>query len=143
MAPQPKPPGQRRRRNAGQSQWRELPAEGREGDVPKFPAGHKLSKFQQSYWETIWRSPMAVAFVDADVPALVRLTLLVGGAMSGDDKAAAEARQLEDRFGLSPKSRRALQWEIKQAEKDDGAVDRPVADVRRLRAVDPVAAARG
>jgi hypothetical protein len=33
----------------------------------------------------------------------------------------AEMRQLEDRLGLSPLSRRRLQWEIEQAEGADGA----------------------
>jgi len=60
---------------------------------------------------------MAVAYVDADVPALARLATLIDRAARGDAgaKALAEVRQLEDRFGLSPLARRRLQWEIDQA----------------------------
>lgn len=64
---------------------------------------------------------MAATFLEADVPALLRLAETV--AMTA----------LEDRFGLNPKSRRALQWEIGQAE--PGATG-PVADVPKLRVVD-------
>ena len=59
---------------------------------------------------------MAAAWVDADVPGLVRLTRLVDLTARGDDRAQvlSEIRQLEDRFGLSPLARRRLQWEIDQ-----------------------------
>ena len=42
---------------------------------------------------------------------------------------------LEDRFGLSPKARRALQWEIGKADRDEP--DKPY-DVPKLRVVDGV-----
>jgi hypothetical protein len=60
----------------------------------------------------------------------------------------SEARQLEDRFGLSPMARRRLQWEVARAgaepEEPEGQGGEPPgvgsgrrpADVRRLRAVD-------
>jgi hypothetical protein len=95
---------------------------------------------------------MAAVWIDADVPALVRLARLVDLTtrqfqvvadgpvphLSVDDlpdgvkvtvtfdspvtaALLAEMRQLEDRLGLSPLSRRRLQWEIEQAEGADGA----------------------
>lgn len=140
MAPTPKPPGQRRRRNADQSQWRSLPVEGRDGPVPGLP--DRESGWLDStlaWWETLWRSPMAAVYEDADLDPLVRLAHLRDAVARDDAPATAltAMQQLEDRFGLSPKSRRALQWEIHRAEGEAAAA--PVAKVRRLRAVDPAA----
>jgi hypothetical protein len=157
MPAQTKPPGQRRRRNAGQSQWEELPAAGRKGPAPKPRTDRELGPVALRYWKELWKSPMAVAFIDADIQPLTRLAVLVDdraraesadgllgivesceggevkvivGQFSGD----AEIRQLEDRYGVSPKARRALQWEIKQGE----VVKHPTAgrSRRKLRAVD-------
>lgn len=89
---------------------------------------------------------MATAWLPSDVPTLVRLARIVEADNRGEATASllAEARQLEDRFGLSPMARRRLQWEV--ARGGDGASDgdgppgavrrRAGADVRRLRAVD-------
>src|SRR4051812_11173699 len=114
MGATPKPPGQRRRRNAGQSQWRQLPAAGRAGDAPGPKTNIGLGELAMAFWDTIWRSPMAVAYTDADVFPLTRLAVLVDtrdryeraqiDSFDGD----AEMRQLEDRYGISPLARRRL-----------------------------------
>lgn len=157
MAPQPKPPGQRRRRNAGQSQWQELPAEGRKGEVPEPRTDRRLGSVAKRYWDELWSSPMAVTFIDADIQPLTRLVVLVDdraraetgeglleiveGNFDGDVRVIVgqfsgdgEIRQLEDRYGISPKARRALQWEIRQGE----VVDMPESKGggRKLRAVE-------
>jgi len=126
----PKPPGQRRRRNAGQSEWQELPDEGRQGEAPEPRTDRQLGEIAQRYWETLWASPMAVNFTEADIQSLTRLAVLVDDrarADSGDGlieiidtwhdgselrvlvgefKGDGEIRQLEDRFGVSPLARR-------------------------------------
>jgi len=132
MPAQPKPPGQRRRRNAGQSQWRQLPAEGRSGAAPDLPDLDWLDETRE-WWETIWASPMATAWQPADVDALVRLARMRDADARGEGSttALAQITALEDRFGLSPKARRALQWEIAQADN----VERLEPAKRRLRAV--------
>lgn len=157
MAPSPKPPGARRRRNAGQSQWQQLPAEGRSGPIPEPRTDRELGEIASQYWETLWTSPMAVTFTDADIQSLTRLAVLVDdrarsesadglieivesnfgsevevvvGKFAGD----AEIRQLEDRYGVSPLARRRLQWEIRQGEAGEPARAKPMA--RTLRAVD-------
>ena len=117
MAPKPKPPGQRRRRNSGQAQWRELPAEGNSSSPPDLPGDDWLAS-TIDWWMTIWASPMATAWEPADTDSLIRL------AKMRDDfhrdllpvSAFGALQALEDRFGLSPKSRRALQWEITKGE---------------------------
>ncbi len=78
---------------------------------------------------------MAGAYVEADVDALVRLARLKDDEARGTLPPAAlgAMQQLEDRFGLSPKARRALQWEIQQAGRD--ASERPAGNVPKLRAV--------
>jgi hypothetical protein len=133
----PKPPGQRRRRNAGQSQWVSLPAQGRDGAVPDLP-GDDWTTSTRVWWATIWRSPMASVWQDADHDSLVRLARLRDEFARGElpVSALSAMQQLEDRFGLSPKARRALQWEIGQAEQDESAMRTKPATIRTLRAVD-------
>lgn len=117
MPPLAKPPGQRRRRNVDQAQWNKLPSEGRKGRAPKLPEREWL-KSTVGWWQTIWSSPMATVWLDADVESLVRLAILKDEFMRGDMNSSSlpAMQQLEDRFGLSPKARRALQWEVQQSE---------------------------
>jgi len=134
MAPVPKPPGQRRRRNAGQAQWRELPAGGRSGPAPELP-GEEWLPSTVEWWATIWASPMATVWEDADLDSLVRLARMRDEFHRGELPVSAFSamQALEDRFGLSPKARRALQWEISRGE----VVQHPAAKpARRLRAVE-------
>lgn len=148
----PKPPGQRRRRNAEQAQWRALPFEGRRGRPPALPRKRPAwLKLTRDWWGAIWASPMATAWLPSDVPTLYRLARIMEADNRGEATASllAEARQLEDRFGLSPMARRRLQWEVANAGGRSGDPEgtpgpgrrAPLADVRRLRAVDPAAAA--
>lgn len=69
------------------------------------------------------------------VSALVRLARLKDDEARGTLPLAGlgALQQLEDRFGLSPKARRALSWEVAQAAVD--APERPVGSVPKLRAV--------
>jgi hypothetical protein len=61
---------------------------------------------------------MANAWLEADVPGIVRLASLVDRVHQEADvpmTVLSEIRQLEDRYGLSPLARRRLQWEIDRA----------------------------
>jgi hypothetical protein len=64
---------------------------------------------------------MATTYLEADLPALFRLAEMVElrarGELGATETVAMTA--LEDRFGLNPKARRALQWEIAQAEQGE------------------------
>lgn len=137
MAPVPKAPGQRRRRNADQSKWRQLPASGRCGEPPKLPAKRPAwLKRTREWWATIWASPMAAAWEDADVDGLVRLAELKDLFARGKAPATAlpAMQQLEDRYGLNPKSRQQLLWQIPH-DPDAEEGQRPPATVTQLRAV--------
>jgi hypothetical protein len=80
---------------------------------------------------------MSDLWVDADVPALLRLARLVDLVGRGDVSAAllSEIRQLEDRFGLSPLARRRLEWQLVIAADDAAESDASDQDERWLRAV--------
>lgn len=70
-----------------------------------------------AWWSVIWASPIAEEWVDADVPGLVALAMLWDIFYRfNDPKIHAEARMASREFGLSPLSRRSLQWEIKRVE---------------------------
>ena len=138
MPPLPKPPGQRVRRNKDQSEWKQLPAGGSGLTAPKLPAKKPpYLKSTKDKWVRLWESPMAITFTEADRIPLERMATLWDEIARGDTSAGklGAVQQLEDRFGLSPKGRRQLQWEIKQAE----VVEMPKvkASSRRLRAVEP------
>jgi hypothetical protein len=121
MAPPPKPPGQRVRRNLDQKKWKTLPA-ARPFKLPAVPRG--WSATTRNWWKLIWESPMAAVWLESDVPALLRLGNLLELQTKGKISAimVGEIRQIEDRFGLSPKSRHMLQWYIPQ-EAGDGTGD--------------------
>jgi hypothetical protein len=75
---------------------------------------------------------MAAAWLDADYDTAVRLARIRQAIVEHPEKAAlhSAASALEDRLGLSPRARRALNWKI---------ADTPQAsaEVRRIRVVDP------
>jgi len=127
--PLPKPADRRQRRPARPTGLVAL--DGRPRTVPAPPAG--LEAASVAAWTTYWRSPLASTLLESDRAALDRLFTLrderarafrvakrarivqgsqkqpvlspLLGYVSGLD---AEIRQLEDRFGLSPRSRLQL-----------------------------------
>src|SRR3972149_4199580 len=119
--PAPKPAALRQRRNHTSTAatlsltqadiidiWPELPA--RSG------RGHHWRTETLARWATVGASAMVQEYLMADLPGLIALAML------WDDfyrvktprersQLAAEIRQQEQRFGLSPIDRRRLQWE--------------------------------
>jgi hypothetical protein len=136
MPPLPKPPGQRVRRNKDQSTWKQLPEQGSNEPAPPLPTKKPAwLKSTRTKWERLWASPMATTYVDADLIALERMALLwdeIARGNSGGGRLNA-VQNLEDRFGISPKGRRQLQWEIAKSEVVELPKKKPA---RRLRAVE-------
>lgn len=133
MPAAPKPDPVRRNARVGPLK---LPAEGRKGSAPKFPLP-KMSVLRWEYedkrrfqvldpestearreqelelWDQLWRTPQAVAWERLGwVRVVARYARLAVAAEELDKDALSEARQLEDRLGLTPKAMRLLLWEI-------------------------------
>ena|SRR5882757_3182996 len=111
--PAPKPDNQRRRRNATVAMTR-LPAEGRQGDPPRWPLAFTAA-FCEDTWAELWSTPQAAAWErlgPGAVRMVARYVVLLAEAEVGEPKAAMEVRQLEDRLGLSPLAMLRLRWEV-------------------------------
>jgi hypothetical protein len=156
--PQPKPPEQRRRRNAAPAA-NELPADGFQGEHPALPTSwrqeyvvwerdpdtrekHPLTKVRRlkflpatrEWYETFARSPMATQFIDTDWVRLREIAPLKDRYNRGDHSVARELRQQESLLGATVKDRRAMQMTVSTAPAAAGG-EQPAADVRALRAV--------
>lgn len=153
MGPPPKPASQRVRRNVTTPMTR-LPAEGREGEAPRFPLPplvmkdddeggmEALRERELDLWDDLWSTPQAVVWervrAGLTVARFVRFSVL---AEAGNVKAATEARQLEDRLGLNPQAMLRLRWEVAEDEVAEQRQERtrqaPPSARLRLRVVDP------
>ena len=117
--PMPKDPAIRQRRNKSSSRAL-LPAEAPIEKAPRLPAhpgGGGWSNMARRWWSDIWSSPMHYEYSSGDIPALFRLVLLVDMFWrTGKLDLAREIRMLEREFGLTPLSRRRLEWTVAQTE---------------------------
>lgn len=114
MPTAPKPPGQRVRRNKDQREWVTLDGTARK--PPALPAKKPTwLKSTREWWKLLWASPMASVYLEADLDSLYRLARLKDREARGDlkDTALSSLQRLEDQFGLSPKARQNLQWQVK------------------------------
>lgn len=95
----------------------------------------------RDWWKRIWKSPMAPVWIDTDIPVLERLADLLDEVYDGrlGTEFLSEIRHIEDRMGLTPLSRRRLNWEIAQSAADEIAspskAEQKAQDDRWLRAV--------
>lgn len=137
MGPAPKPnarykhPGR-----AMQTQAARLPQTGRQGDPPAWPLDRQ-SKREAVLWARLWRTPQAVAWESlgwVDVVARYARVLTQAERRAAPATALAEARQFEDRLGLTPLALLRLRWAIVDDE-DAGETAPEVLDIReRLQA---------
>src|SRR5690242_19553073 len=120
--PLPKPAGERRRRNATVAMT-QLPAEGRKGPTPDWPLPSlptddeglfaTLEGREAELWDELWATPQAVAWERLRwLRTVARYVRFEVRAETGDLKAGAEARLLEDRLGLTPQAMLRLRWEV-------------------------------
>lgn len=115
--PLPKDPTLRRRRNTTATRAT-LPASGgKRRRMPPLPADREWQPQTRDWWRDVWRSPMAVEFLQADVHGLFVLAALVDRFWTEPTAAlAAEIRLQRQCFGLTPIDRRRLQWEVERVE---------------------------
>lgn len=81
-------------------------------------------------WAIYWASPMASEWIEADLPGLTRLILLVEDfwcsvSAQGRKEMQAEIRLQEMKFGLSPLDRRRLEWELERPEMPEESAPSP------------------
>ncbi len=102
---------------------RSCPECGHEWEEPVERKWHRLTR---AWWRDVWHSPMAGEYLEADIHGLYRLAVLVDRFWyEGTKELAAEIRQQQTAFGLTPIDRMRLQWSIQRTEKPRPA--QPVA----------------
>ncbi|MET8650619.1 hypothetical protein [Nocardia aurea] len=107
--------------------------------MPELPAYADWHPAVVDWWRDCWSSPMVPEWTDSDRHGLMmaaRLMQLVWSEQTSPTArttAASEVRYLLRECGLTPMSRRTLQWEVCRAE---AAVER-TAERRRKAAPDP------
>jgi hypothetical protein len=69
---------------------------------------------EKAAWASLWHTPQAVAWERLGYTRVVAryCRCMVAAEEELDNKLLAEARQLEDRLGLTPKSMRLLLWTV-------------------------------
>lgn len=71
----------------------------------------------EEWWEQVWSSPMAAEYVEADISGMVRLAILVDEFWRKPSSGMhAEIRIAQQEYGLTPLSRRRLEWTVESAE---------------------------
>lgn len=144
--PAPKPPEQRRRRNAPErGEWVDFPPL----QKPVLPVLPKRAKGEGAWsartrrvWAG-WRSdPVTAGYGPSELAAVLELAYLFEEMVRGDLKLLSEIRQWTDRLGLNAKGKRDLRWRVVKPvdEVAEARGRREGAPKRRLAAVDPVAA---
>lgn len=125
--PAPKPDHLKRRRSKTPG-YRQLPHEGRKGKTPDYPIMQNpdvaMDQMEGHVWEQLWKLPQAVEWERLDyfriVARYVR-TLVAAELPGADSKLLSEARQLEDRLGLTPRAMQTLRWETDEPKEEDDA----------------------
>jgi len=90
--------------------------------IPPLPKGTRWHQQVRDWWKRAWSSPMVPEWTESDIDALYMAARLMHMMWSPDatpneaKALAAEIRQLLSQCGLTPMSRRALQWEIERGE---------------------------
>lgn len=131
--PKPRKPDHLRQRRNKQPEGAKLSSadEAQHNEVPLLPSRQSDTDGNPQtwhpmvveWWESVWKSPMASEFLDADMKGGLYLLADLhqarwenrdhAGALS---KIASEIRLQEVRFGLSPIDRSRLRWTIEQGE---------------------------
>lgn len=138
MPPAPKHPSQRVRRNKDLP-MNVLPASGRAGRCPKWPIAEP-SEAELADWRSVWKLPQAVVWESQHLERIVARYVRVRVAAEHPDASAAmlsQAVKLEERLLLTPYHLKQARYEIEPVEAKQN--ERTTSNVRRLRAVDPVA----
>jgi hypothetical protein len=135
----PKPPALRRRRNRVPGAA-VLPAEGRQGPIPRLPTrktpegeSRPWHPMTRRWWRSVWRSPMATQYDPLDEYGLLALAELVDQFWHEPTvRLSAEIMRAGRGYGLTPADRARLHWTIgpreTESERRSAAKRRPDRD---------------
>lgn len=119
MAPIPKDPRLRQRTNVAASRVtiRTGGKRATRPELPRLPDGAKWSELTLRWWYDVWESGLAEAWLQSDVPNLLRVARLDHDFWTVDDvlqrvAIAGRIETLTRHLGLDPMSRRSLQWSL-------------------------------
>lgn len=117
--PLPKDPATRQRRNkSATNAILETPEEPDFESVPDMGvlADEDWHPLAVAWWQSVWTSPMATQYLDADRHTLFRLLMLVQEYwMRPNVELSKEIDKAQQPFGLTPMDRRRLEWIVEQA----------------------------
>lgn len=106
----PLPDPNHRHRGAPAIPTTSLPASGRGRPAPEVPQPATLGRNGMAWWSWAWSTPQAAAWDDGS-----HMTLARRAALEDIEPTLAvmkEMRELDDRYGLTPKGLAALRWKI-------------------------------
>jgi hypothetical protein len=105
-----------RRHTSPNPGYRQLPFSGRHGDTPAWPLDTP-NDAELMQWQKLWTLPQAVMWERLRCEDTVALYVRAfqKAAANDDTKMLSEARQLDSKLGLSPRSMLDLRWEIESA----------------------------
>lgn len=113
-----------------------LPAGGRKGPTPPWPIPGGASVAVLKLWDDLWHTPQAVAWERYEwTRVIARYAIIAVAAEQMDRYAMGEARQLEDKLGLTPKAMRLLLWEVVEDELADARTATTTGARNRIKAV--------
>ncbi|GAA2418210.1 phage terminase small subunit [Mycolicibacterium llatzerense] len=118
-----KDPSVRQRRN--KTATRSTLRKNENPEVPPLPAGTHWYPQVQEWWTRLWSSPMANEWTESDIDALYLAARLQQQFWNPRTNVkvlkvlSTEIRQLIERCGLTPMSRRSLQWVLPPDDEDD------------------------
>lgn len=117
--PPPKASAVRQRRNRTSTQATLSLVESTRVRAPQLQPRDRLwHPLTRAWWHDVWHSPMAAEFLQADLHGLYRLAVLIDAFwLQPTKELAAEIRQEQTAYGLTPIDRRRLQWEVERVEK--------------------------
>ena len=120
MPPTPKEPSLVARRN--KTSTRAVLKPRSNPKIPVLPKGTRWHPQVRDWWKRAWSSPMVPEWTESDIDALFMVAKLMQQFWSPESSPneckalAGEIRQLLTQCGLTPMSRRSLQWEIDRGE---------------------------
>ena len=118
--PAPKNPALRQRRNKSSTRAT-LTAQqiGRKRAplLPKRTTGEEWHPLTRAFWRDVWHSPMSAEYLSSDVHGLYRVAMLVDRFWKAPTVyLEAQINRSGAEYGLSPISRRRLEWIVEKAE---------------------------